>query len=230
MPLTINKVYPWGRSFAEYVRMFALSADDLSGRILGCGDGPASFNAEATAHGHRVVSIDPVYRFNADEIQRRVEETSPEIVRRMVENPERFVWTHFDTPEAVADARLSAMRGFAADYETGRHEGRYLEASLPRLPLADGAFDLALSSHFVFLYSDELSYAFHLEAIREMCRVAREARVFPLLDMQSRVSAHLEPVTEQLTVEGYTFERRRVDYEFQKGANEMLVVRPPTKE
>ena len=33
--------------------MFDLSAADLGRRILGCGDGPASFNAELTAQGGR---------------------------------------------------------------------------------------------------------------------------------------------------------------------------------
>jgi hypothetical protein len=58
MSMKLNEVIPWGRSFDEYRRMFALSGDDLAGTILGCGDGPASFNAEATALGHRVVSCD----------------------------------------------------------------------------------------------------------------------------------------------------------------------------
>jgi hypothetical protein len=47
MPLT--EIVPWGRSFDEYRAMFALSEGDLGGRILGCGDGPASFNAKAIA-------------------------------------------------------------------------------------------------------------------------------------------------------------------------------------
>ena len=42
----------------EYRRLFALTDEDLAGRILGCGDGPASFNAEATAGGHAAASCD----------------------------------------------------------------------------------------------------------------------------------------------------------------------------
>ena len=53
--MKLSEVIPWGRSFDEYRRMFALSDDDLAGRILGCGDGPASFDAEATKKGHAVV-------------------------------------------------------------------------------------------------------------------------------------------------------------------------------
>ena len=43
--------------------MFGLTATDLSGEILDRAGGPASFNAEASARGHRVVSCDPLYEF-----------------------------------------------------------------------------------------------------------------------------------------------------------------------
>ena len=45
MAFTLDKVVPWGRSYDEYVSMFGLTGDDLSLSILGCGDGPASFNS-----------------------------------------------------------------------------------------------------------------------------------------------------------------------------------------
>ena len=61
---TLDKVVPWGRSFDEYCRMFLLTDQDLAGRIVGCADGPASFNAEATRLGTRVVSCDPIYAFD----------------------------------------------------------------------------------------------------------------------------------------------------------------------
>ena len=48
MSVKLSEVIPWGRSFEEYRLMFALSEADLAGVILGCGDGPASFNTEAT--------------------------------------------------------------------------------------------------------------------------------------------------------------------------------------
>ncbi len=57
---TLDKVVPWGRSFDEYQQLFALTPADLERRILGCGDGPAAFNAEATRRGARVVSCDPL--------------------------------------------------------------------------------------------------------------------------------------------------------------------------
>jgi hypothetical protein len=39
--------------------MFALTPDDLSGTMLDCAAGPASFKAELSA-GHEVISCDPL--------------------------------------------------------------------------------------------------------------------------------------------------------------------------
>jgi hypothetical protein len=61
----LDQVVPWGRSFEEYRRRFALNEADLQVRILGCADGPASFNAESTRRGTRVISIDPLYQLDA---------------------------------------------------------------------------------------------------------------------------------------------------------------------
>ena len=68
----LDQVVPWGRSFDEYQRMFALTDGDLGVRIIGCGDGPASFNAEATRRGARVVSVDPLYRWEVGQIRDRI--------------------------------------------------------------------------------------------------------------------------------------------------------------
>ncbi|MCG6943585.1 MAG: hypothetical protein LJE69_20335 [Thiohalocapsa sp.] len=70
--MQLDDIVPWGRSFDEYRAMFALTDADLGGKILGCGDGPASFNAEATARGARVVSADPIYAFTAADISSRI--------------------------------------------------------------------------------------------------------------------------------------------------------------
>jgi hypothetical protein len=70
--MKLEEVVPWGRNLAEYRSMFSLSATDLNAKILGCGDGPASFNAEMTELGHSVVSIDPIYQFSTEQIEQRV--------------------------------------------------------------------------------------------------------------------------------------------------------------
>jgi hypothetical protein len=56
----LNEVIPWGRSFEEWRRMFFLTRKDRAGRILGCGDGPASFNTGATLWWHKLTLKNPI--------------------------------------------------------------------------------------------------------------------------------------------------------------------------
>jgi hypothetical protein len=223
---TLDHVVLWGRSFDEYQRMFALSASDLDGRILGCADGPASFNAEATRRGHRVVSCDPVYGFARAQIQARIDDSCDQILNQTRQNADRFVWKDgIRDVDELRDVRMKAMRDFLADYDTGRHEGRYLDAGLPALPFADSSFDLALCSHLLFLYSIQLGEDFHLTALRELRRVARDVRVFPLLALDGQRSPFVERCVDELTAGGSQVTIEQVPYEFQQGGNEMLRVR-----
>jgi hypothetical protein len=220
----LGAVLPWGRSAEEYVSLFALKEEDLSGRILDCGAGPSCFTAEVAAKGGDVLACDPLYRFTAGEVEMRVEETAPEILRRVETNRGDFVWTHFRSPEHLCDVRLGAMKRFLADLLRGRTEGRYVAGALPHLPFSDESFDMALVSHLLFLYSDELSLEFHHASLRELLRVAIEVRVFPLLEMSREISPHLGPLTERLESEGCCVEMKRVGYEFFRGADTMLRV------
>ena len=221
MAFTLDQIVPWGRTFDEYRRMFALSDDDLARRILGCGDGPASFNAEATARGARVVSVDPIYAFGKAELAKRFEEVRAEVLRQAELNRGEFVWDYFKTVEALGAERGRAMAGFLADFDAGKRAGRYVVGELPRLPLADGACDLALVSHLLFLYSRQLDLDFHRRAIGELLRVAREVRVFPLLQLGATPSPHVEPIVAEFG-RSHRVEIVPVDYEFQRGGNRML--------
>jgi hypothetical protein len=205
--------------------MFNLSASDLGLRILGCADGPASFNSQIYGLGHRVVSCDPLYAFSEDEIRRRVGATSEILVELARKNQDRFLWDRFKSPEDLGRFRLAAMEEFVADFKQGKSQGRYLNCSLPRLQLDADSFDLALCSHFLFLYSDEFSLEFHIASVREMCRVAKEARIFPLLDMRGGTSIHLEPLVDRINASGLICEIVIVPYEFQRGGNRMLQIR-----
>ena len=224
MAMTLDQVVPWGRSLDEYQHMFDLSPQALQGKILGCGDGPASFNAELTAQGGQVISVDPIYAFSGQQIEQRVHATRTVVVEQVTKSLNDYVWTRFRDPEALGQHRLATMRRFLSDYENGKAEGRYLAQSLPSLDFADGHFDLALSSHFLLLYSEQLSFDFHLAALLEMCRVAKEVRIFPLLDLKCRLSGHIDPLRAALTDRGHHVSIDAVPYEFQRGGNQMLRV------
>ncbi len=225
MSFTLAEVVPWGRSFDEYVAMFDLTARELDSRVLGCGDGPAAFNAELTRRGGHGVSVDPLYRFTTAAIRSRLEATFETVLAQTRANATEFTWRDIHSVAELGRVRRAAMDSFLADYAAGGRAGRYVGGELPHLPLKDGAFELALCSHLLFLYSEPLSAAFHVAAIRELRRVAREVRIFPLLELGARPSRHLGSVIADLTAAGYAVQVRRVPYEFQRGGYEMLVVR-----
>lgn len=210
---------PWGRSFAEYQAMFKLSNTDLQQNILGCGDGPAAFNQELTQRGGRVISIDPIYDFSASQIKARIND----VLSQVENNKTDFVWKNIKSVDELGQVRMQAMNDFLADYDDGKQQGRYLSASLPTLDFADQQFDLALCSHFLFLYSDHFSLAQHSESVLELCRVAKEVRIYPLVTLAGETSPHLDVVIKKLNQHNIKTQLQQVDYQFQQGATKMLV-------
>jgi len=227
MSFTLSEIVPWRRSYDEYIAMFSLSQADLEQKILGCGDGPASFNSTLSANGGAVVSIDPVYSFTVEEIRKRIAETYEIILEQTRKNRNEFIWQDISSVAELGRIRMSSMALFLEDIEKGKAEGRYIAGNLPHLPFYDKEFGLALYSHLLFLYSEQLSEEFHLAAIRELCRVAQEVRIFPVLELGAKKSRHLKPVMDELTREQYHIDMKKVPYRFQIGANEMMVIRSP---
>jgi hypothetical protein len=222
--MKLTSVVPWGRTLGEYQRMFSLTDIDFQKKILGCGDGPASFNAEMTAAGYRVISIDPVYQFSKEEIESRVRDTYDTIIAQVKENIDNYIWDYFRNPDELGKARLSATNSFLLDYDRGKTARRYLPISLPDLSEISEEFDLGLCSHFLFLYSDKLSQEFHIESIRELLRICREVRIFPLLTLDCQISPYLSPTISALEADNYLVSIEPVDYEFQKGGDRMLKI------
>ena len=220
----LDDVRPWGRTRAEYSAFFDLGGLEPQVKVLDCGGGPSSFNAEMTRLGHQVTSVDPLYGFEPEEIAQRIAATRAIMEAGLREARDRFVWTDYGSPERVTEIRMAAMRHFLEDFEGGRREARYLDAALPDLPLPDGGFDLVLCSHLLFLYSAQRDATFHLACVREMARVGGEVRIFPLVDLDGEPSRHLVPLRRELAGLGYDTAVRQVAYEFQKGGNEMLCV------
>ena len=148
--------------------------------------------------------------------------------RRMFGNAAEFVWTVIRSVEELGQVRMAAMNDFLDDYPVGRTHGRYVDAELPNLPFPDSSFDLALSSHLLFLYTTQLSDSFHRHAIREMCRVATEVRIFPLLALGAVPSPLVEPMAAEFGREGFDVWIEDVPYEFQRGGNKMMRIRRVT--
>ena len=225
MVMKLDRVVPFGRSLDEYVKMLALSPEDLQRRILGVGDGPASFNAEGTAKGYNITSIDPVYQFDGAGIKQRFDAVVDDIIDQIIATPDNWVWSYHKNPQELKARRIKALNLFLQDYDCGKQAGRYLTQELPNLNFADKSFDLALCSHFLFLYSQQCDLVFHLAAIEEMLRVSKEVRIFPLLTLMQTTSPYVEDAIAEFNGLGYSTSIIKVDYELQPGANKMLVIK-----
>jgi hypothetical protein len=226
---TLDQIVPWGRSFEEYRSMFNLSEADLQLKILGCADGPASFNVESARLGTDVISIDPLYRLDAETIRDRIAATYHQMLQQTQRNKQQFVWDTIRSVEELGRIRMQAMQAFLDDYDLGRQQGRYIAAELPYIPFPDKSFQLAVCSHFLFLYAEHLSEAFHRSGILELCRVASEVRIFPLLALDGRPSPHVAGIVDGLRG-SYETSLEYVPYEFQLGGNQMMRIRTRQRE
>ena len=223
MAVKLEKVVPFGRSLAEYQGMFSLSDEDLNKSIVGIGDGPASFNAEMTASGKSVVSVDPLYAFRPEEIEQQFYSVVDNVIALVKASPDDYNIS----PEEIREKRVNALRHFIAEFEIGKAQGRYVVGELPDMDFRDGQFELALSSNLLFLYSAHFTYEFHRGAVLEMLRIASEVRIYPLLTLMLEPSSYLQPIIDELKFLGFQVSLEKVSYEVQKGCNEMLRIRNP---
>jgi hypothetical protein len=224
MPMVLDQVVPFGRSMDEYIKMFSLTDADLNRKIIGVGDGPASFNAEMTRQGKSVVSIDPLYQFSSAEIWQRFNAVVDNIINQIKASPNDWVWTYHQSADDLRKNRVKTIQEFLADYDVGKENHRYIIGELPSLPYQNQEFDLALCSHFLFLYSNHFDYEFHLQSVTEMLRIAKEVRIFPLLTLMLQPSPHLDGIVQHYTAKGYQVEVETVEYRLQRGEHQMLKI------
>ncbi len=223
MAFQLSSVVPWGRNIDEYREMFLLSDTDMKKLIAGFGDGPASFNYQATIAGSKVTSFDPIYQFSKEQLEKRIDEVKSIVMKQMSENTENYIWNKISSLEELEMVRMSAMKLFLDDYEQGKKDKRYIYHELPNeLPYPDNYFDIGLSSHFLLMYT-ALGYDFHISSISEMLRVCKQVRIFPLCDLDSNASEMIDNVISHFS-KSYKIEIKSTDYEFQKGANRLLLI------
>lgn len=124
-------------------------------------------------------------------------------------------------------ARAGALKDFLDDYNTQTYE----YGALPNLRFKDKEFDLTLSGHFLFTYDKQFDYEFHKASVFELCRVSKEVRIFPLVDMNNskegsgaQFSDYAYKLHDELNTMGYSANFVKVDFEFQRGANYMLQI------
>ncbi|ARM35111.1 hypothetical protein [Legionella longbeachae] len=220
----MRKLVLWGHSVDEYREMFDLSQEDMNSRILEYGCGPSAVNAQQFQGAHQVVSCDPLFVLDKDTLSSKAIMIFAQMADEVRKEQEQFDFSRNGGLEQLLAYRQEGMKSFFADYEKGKAEGRYLGAADFHLPYSDFSFDFALSAHYLFADLEDQTVDFHLNVIRELARVAKEVRIFPLNDMEGKSSELLGPVLLQLQKNGYGVEIREVNYHLHQSENAMLRV------
>lgn len=242
----------FGRSLEEYTRFFSLDIDELRGRpVLDVAAGPSSFTAEACRRGIDAVAVDPLYgstpealaahvqldyskMFSQMRAKPRLFKTGPTLRQQIAPNralisarPRVSPTMYFSSIDEAESERRAAAQRFLADYEAHFVHSRYIGASLPKLPFLDGAFDLVLCAHLLFIYAKRFDLEWHVAACRELARVsAGEVRIHPVCGPDGRVYPEIECLRRELMTCGIRSDIVRVNYEFFAGGNSMLVLNP----
>lgn len=220
----MRKLVLWGHGVDEYREMFDLSPDEMNSRVLEYGCGPSSVNAQQTRLKHQVVSCDPLFVLDKDTLSSKAVMIFSGMAEEVKKEKERFDFSRSGSFEQLLAERQAGMNQFFADYEQGKTEERYRGITDYHLPFADFTFDFALSAHYLFADLDDQTVEFHLSVIRELARVAKEVRIFPLIDREGNPSEFLGPVLLGLQQDNYGVEVREVDFHLHKTGNAMLRV------
>lgn len=220
----IDKIVVVGRSYEEYMKMFDLSLNYLKNkRILDCASGASSFTAELSTKGYDVIATDVLYDIDPDVLEEKCENDLLKVMETLSGVEDMYVWNYFKTPDELRKHRMATYQIFINHYQNER-SNKYIKSKLPKLPFEDNEFSLVLSSHFLFLYDDRLSYEFHKDSIQEMLRISKEIRIFPLIGLNGKKSLFVDKIMNNLHNNKVNAEIIKVSYEFMKGGNEMMKI------
>lgn len=242
MTLRLDRIVFFGRSTAEYQRLWGFDLPSLSGRrVLDCPCGPSDFVASCRAAGIDATGVDPVLGLDPEAILRRgladIEET---LARIEADDP----GLAGGDPDTWARDKRASLDSFLADLRRHRpggpdDDGRYRAGSLPLLNVEDRSFDLVLSGHLLLCYapvehgglvdaSASLDLPFHLAAIEELARVCGdELRLYPALAIRTDgPSPHpwLRHVRKRLEEVGFETGTRDTAYDQGFGTRDAVLV------
>ncbi|MBA2656021.1 MAG: hypothetical protein H0U70_03450 [Tatlockia sp.] len=220
----MRKLVLWGYHVDEYLEMFDLTAKDMTTNLLEYGCGLSAVNAELSQLGRQIISADPLFSLDQDSLISKANLIFADTAAKIVKDKQKFDFSRYGSPELLINKRQQGMDQFFADYEKGKAEGRYVACADCNLPFADFCFDFALSAHYLFADLDDQDVDFHLKMIKELARVAKEVRIFPLIDRHNQLSPFLGPVLLGLQEDNFGVEVKEVPYHLQTGGNAMLRV------
>lgn len=217
--MTISSIPGWVHSLEDYRLMFDLEDHHLSCSILDYPAGISCFNADMQQLGFPgVVSVDMHYDLSAMDMSKHMNFVIQSLANRVDDFTDHLRVNAESEVENLLNTWNVYAQRFMSDYSDGQHAGRYRVGHMLHLPFEDDYFDLALSSDMLFCDTD-----FNAQAIvDELCRVAKEVRIFPLLNQTGQVATELGPLMLTLQQDNLGVEVKEVPYLLRKKNNAML--------
>lgn len=226
----MRRLVLWGHHLDESIDMFDLSSKDLQKRFLEYASGATAFNAELTVLGGQCLSYDPWFAFEPLHLSQMIEQQFDARIREFQAQQQALdVSRYGGSFDQLITYRREGIATFLADYERGRLDGRYVANLSPHqvpqtLPFEHSSFDIALVAHAFFSDVPYQTIDDHVLMIEELARVAKEVRIFPLVDAQGIPSPCLGPVLLGLQQDNFGIEVREVSYHLQPKGHAMLRV------
>ena len=222
--LDLNDIVLIGRTFDEYYKMFNISNINKNERILDVASGVSSFCAEARALGYDVTASDRIYCFSAEEIEEKCSKDLETTMEKMAEVKDLYKWEFFKDIEHLKMHRRKAYKAFIQDYKENLGV-RYANTEYPKNSFKDKEFDIAFVSHFLFMYDEYLDYEVHKQIVKDLTRIAsKQVRIFPIVNLKGEKSLFVNKLVKDIDFSNYKIETVKVNYEFVKDGNEMLVI------
>ncbi|MGG0188649.1 methyltransferase domain-containing protein [Bacillus rhizoplanae] len=205
--------------------MFQLRDEDIQNeKILDCPAGACSFTAVANEKGGDVTACEIVYQFDQKDLYEKGLQDVTHTMEHMEKAKDNYIWNYFSSVEDLKNHRLEALQVCAAGMK--KNPERYIYATLPKLPFQDEEFDVVVSAHFLFMYSNRFDYEFHFDTITELLRVVKkEIRISPCIDLKGDRYEFLDELIEYLRNKGCEVAEVQVPYEFQKNGDTMLQIK-----
>ena len=214
-----------GRIYEEYAQYFDFQSLSLENhKILDVAAGVSSFCTEAHDKNYDVLAADPTYTMSANDLECRCQEDLNDMLSKLPEFMDNYRWELYKNLEGLRQYREKAYKKFISHFS--KNPQHYAIESLPNLSFQDNAFTLTLTSYFLFLYDELFDYHFHRDSLLELSRVTSgEVRIYPLVNIKAMRSPFIERILNDEKCHHLKFEIKKVDFEFVKNANELLIVK-----
>ncbi len=226
----LDRVAFYGRTLLEYQKFFKLSDVELFNfqKIIDCPAGPSSFVSEiynSKNYNIEVVGCDPIFGKSVEYLKAIGYSDISYVTEKVSLSPNFYNWDFYKSIDSLKNQRTMALEKFLSDYSQGLSQKRYVKASLPDLPFDDKTFDLVLSGHFLFTYSNKFDLEFHISSILELFRIcSKQVRIYPIQQRSSKPYLSMDKIYSKLKEMEINYDIVTVPFEFQKGSNQMLLL------